>query len=150
MTSQVITRSENQYKFLGSLFKPQVFIYLLAFTLPFLGYIHIGSLPISIVYIFILIITILWVIRGLISSRWSFYFPREMLPMSLFLAIIILSFAWTNHLQNSLIRGVQIVAYYSIFLLAGTLLISERRIRWVIYMLICGAALSSYKRQSVH
>jgi len=143
MTSQVITRSENQYKFLGSLFKPQVFIYLLAFTLPFLGYIHIGSLPISIVYIFILIITILWVIRGLISSRWSFYFPREMLPMSLFLAIIILSFAWTNHLQNSLIRGVQIVAYYSIFLLAGTLLISERRIRWVIYMLICGAALSS-------
>jgi hypothetical protein len=118
-------------------------IYLMTLLLPLHIYININDIPLSTAYVFIGLGVALWTLRGLVSGRWTLGLPRETLPMSLFLLLIVLNSVGATDVRASVILGVQVAAYYALFLLVVNVLHTEQRIRRTVNLLLIGATVSS-------
>lgn len=122
---------------------PRLIIYFLAFSIPLQIYLNIGSLPISTAYLLIVIAALLFLVTRSLSGNWKLYFPKELLPIGIFVLVIIFSFINANDLGASLILGVQIAAYVILFFVSINVLNTQQHVYKVIYFLLIGTIISA-------
>lgn len=129
---------------LFSIFSVQVggasfYLALLALTLPFQFYLNLGAFPLSTAYVLVGMAASAWVLNGVTAKRWRIYISRESLPMLTFLAIVCLTSLSAADKRASVILGVQVVAYFVVFIVVANVFDSESRIMRVIWLFLVGA-----------
>lgn len=128
-----------------SFLQPHVWVYILILALPFSPYLNLSGFPLSVAYVLAGLATVLWISQALASQRRLIFLPRELVPMTAFIATIAaMSLARSEDIRASLIMGVQIAVYYITFILVANVIDTEQKSYQAVHFALLGLFLSSF------